>query len=686
MRHVFSSAVIGAVVFSAAFAAPVVAQQPMTINDVFQLRSVGSAAISPDGDHVAFTVSVPRDITAGAENGGRDTHLWLYEINGEARPFVTGDISVGGVAWRPGHGTITFRARRQGDDSTVLYEIDPEGGEARRLFAHDESIGDYVWGPAGETLYFVAREDQPRDAFRSRGFTAYAYEENLVFSHVWRVSLADGEAGEAIAYDLGGHASDIEISADGAHLAVALAPTPLIDDRYMARRWNVISAADGAVISAVETGGKTGGVAFSPDGAHLAMLIGSDQNDPTAGTLAIADVQTGDFTLIDVDAEQHIQDMAWANEDTVLALAHVSVGSALVTYSVTGVEESRQRWDSPVIHSFDRHPSSGELAVIYDSPRQPRTLATMSSPSARMSRPESLDLNPWLDDRELGQQRAYSFTASDGVRVDGVLITPRGRAPEGGWPLIMTVHGGPEAHDSNGWLTSYSDPGHIAAGQGYAVLYPNYRGSTGRGQAFARQHQNDYAGREFDDLVDAIAALAEDGIVDPERVGITGGSYGGYASMWGATALSEHFAASVAFVGISNQISKFNTTDIPNEAYLVHSLEWPWEDWMNLLERSPVFHAGGSRTPTLILHGEEDTRVHPSQSLEMYRTLKLRSEAPVRLIYYPGEGHGNSRAAAQFDYAHRMMRWFDHYLMGEGGEPPAADLDFGALLGEDTAD
>ena len=107
---------------------------------------------------------------------------------------------------------------------------------------------------------------------------------------------------------------------------------------------------------------------------------------------------------------------------------------------------------------------------------------------------------------------------------------------------------------------------------------------------------------------------------------------------------------------------------------------------MNFLERSPVFHAGKSKTPTLILHGEEDTRVHPSQSLEMYRSLKLRSEAPVRLIYYPGEGHGNRNAAAQFDYAHRMYRWFDLYLQGDGGEPPEVDLPLADLLGDDEED
>ena len=677
MRPVLTSAALGAVICTA----PALAQQPMTIDDLFQLQSVRSAAISPDGRAVAYTVRDPRDITAGEDNGGADTHLWLYEIGGEARPFVTGDISVSGVAWRPGEETVTFRARRDGDDATALYEIDPAGGEAQRLFAHDESIGDYVWGPEGQTLYFVAREEQPEDAFEDRGFTAYAYEEDVPFAHVWRVRLDGDEAGEPTAFDLAGHASAVELSDDGAHLAVALAPTPLIDDRYMKRRWNVVDAADGDVVSTIESQGKTGSVAFSPNGAQLALILGIDEHDPTAGTLAVADVGSGDFEFIDVDGEQQVRDMVWLDDDSLLALAHVSTESALVTYGVDGAEIGRRAFDDHVIRSLDRHAGTGRLAVVTDAPFHPRELATLTSPDADLVRAN--DHNPWLSDRELGEQRTYSFTASDGVRVDGVLITPSGRAPRGGWPLIVAVHGGPEAHDSDGWLTSYSDPGQIGAGKGYAVYYPNYRGSTGRGQDFARRHQNDYAGREFDDIADAVEALAEDGIINPDRAGITGGSYGGYAAMWGGTAQSEHFAASVAFVGVSNQISKFNTTDIPNEAYLVHSLEWPWEDWMNLLERSPIFYAGQSETPMLILHGEEDTRVHPSQSLEMYRSLKLRSQAPVRLIYYPGEGHGNRLAAAQFDYAHRMMRWFDHYLTGEGGAPPAPDLPLEDLLGEE---
>jgi len=678
------SVLLRAALGAALFTAPATAQTAMTIDDLFKVQSVGSAAISPDGSAIAYTLRHAQDITSGEKDGAANNHLWVYDIGGEARPFITGDTSVSDVSWRPAEETITFRARRDGDDSTVIYEIDPDGGEAQHLFAHDESISDYVWGPEGDTLYFVAREDQPEDDYEDKGFKAYAYEEDLIHSHLWRVNFDGNEAGEASMVELDGHVSDIEISEDGSLLAVALSPTPLIDDLYMKQRWNVVDASSENVISTIETAGKTGGVAFSPDGSQLAMVVGIDENDPAAGTLAFADVQSGAFTLVDDDAEQLIQDMVWLDNSSVLALAHISTESALLTYGVDGEELSRSAYNDRVLRSLDRHSESGHMAVVADAPDHPRELFTLTDLNSELSRAH--DHNAWLSDRQLGNQRTYTFTASDGVRVDGVLITPQGDAPEGGWPLILTVHGGPESHDSDGWLTSYSDPGHIGAGKGYAVFYPNYRGSTARGQAYARRHQNDYAGREFDDLKDAVEALAEDGLINADRAGITGGSYGGYASMWGATALSETFAASVAFVGVSNQISKFNTTDIPNEAYLVHSRAYPWEDWMNFLERSPVFHAGKSKTPTLILHGEEDTRVHPSQSLEMYRSLKLRSEAPVRLIYYPGEGHGNRNAAAQFDYAHRMYRWFDLYLQGAGGEPPEVDLPLADLLGDEEED
>ena len=182
----------------------------------------------------------------------------------------------------------------------------------------------------------------------------------------------------------------------------------------------------------------------------------------------------------------------------------------------------------------------------------------------------------------------------------------------------MYVHSGPESHEKNGWLTSYSRPGQVAAAKGFVVFYPNYRGSTGRGVGFSKAGQGDSAGKEFDDLIDGIDHLIEEGIADPKAIGVTGGSYGGYASAWCSTYYSDRFAASVMFVGISNKLSKAGTTDIPEEMYLVHQRKRPWEDWGYFLERSPIRYVERNRTPTLILHGKEDPRVHPSQSLELH--------------------------------------------------------------------
>jgi dipeptidyl aminopeptidase/acylaminoacyl peptidase len=129
-------------------------------------------------------------------------------------------------------------------------------------------------------------------------------------------------------------------------------------------------------------------------------------------------------------------------------------------------------------------------------------------------------------------------------------------------------------------------------------------------------------------------------------------------------------------VGISDTLSKMGTTDIPEEEFEVHARSRPWDDWMGQLQRSPIYYADQGKTPLLILHGKDDPRVNPGQSRELYRHLKLRGEAPVRLVLYPGEGHGNRKAAARLDYALRSMQWFEHYLMGPGGEMPPYELDY----------
>jgi dipeptidyl aminopeptidase/acylaminoacyl peptidase len=373
--------------------------------------------------------------------------------------------------------------------------------------------------------------------------------------------------------------------------------------------------------------------------------------------LFTADPVTGSFKPLNAGAAEAAVDAEWLADGRLAAVIHKGTKSVLRFYNADGSVAGEIDPGAIIMTSIE---AGGEkVFVTANTARHPSELYALEGNGLLRWTVH----NPWLADIDFGNQRTVTYTARDGRQIEGVLIEPVGGVPKGGAPLIMNVHGGPEAHESDGWQTAYSKPGQVAAGQGYAVFLPNYRGSTGYGVAFAKEHQGDYGGKEFDDIVDAKRFFVAQGLADPDRVGITGGSYGGYASAWGATYYSAEYAASVMFVGISNNVSKFGTTDIPNEMYLVHERKWPWEEWDHLMERSPITHVDKATTPILIMHGDSDPRVSPTQSYELYRNIKVRKpEVPVRLVLYPGEGHGNRRAASRYDYNLRMMEWFDTYL------------------------
>ncbi|MGJ8560338.1 MAG: S9 family peptidase [Litorimonas sp.] len=656
---------------------------PMEIEDVTKIQNAGNLTVAPDGETIAYTISKMPDLHAGDEDGTANSQLFVLRPDANPVLFTTAKGSVGGLRFSPNGDTIYFLTRRGEDKVNGLFEISLSGGEAKKVLQHETSIGDYAITPDGETVYFVSTEKgEDRTKLIEKGFDAYAYEEGLDRAAVWSADLTIDTAKAEIFFD-DKHVTSLELSPNGQLLVVAAVPTALVDDVLMKSRLHVLDAATGDLKVEVETPGKLGSYVISPNNDRIAFQAGTDIGDTSDGVLMVANLSDGRFKQLTADAPQHVVDVEWLDNDSILTVAHRGVESMVVSYDLLGNEERTYSTPNDIVVRNIEVGDQGKLFFTADSPAHPREVfATKARGIDKLT-----NNNAWLEDVTLAAQTTFNYTARDGREIEGLLITPNGEKPDAGWPLILTVHGGPEAHYSDGWLTAYSLAGQFGAGDGYAVFYPNYRGSTGRGVAFAKEHQNDYAGKEFNDLVDGVKALVEAGLVDEDRVGITGGSYGGYASMWGATAQSEHFAASVAFVGISNQVSKFGTSDIPNEMHLVHSLKWPWENnWMNLLERSPIFHAGKSTTPTLIMHGERDTRVHPSQSMELYRSMKVRTDTPVRLVLYPNEGHGNRKAASRLDYSYRLMRWMDTYLALDSNrnDPmPEFDLNIAKKLGWD---
>lgn len=663
--------------------------RPMTAEDVAKIETVGDVEISPDGTSVAFTTVSRPDVTDGEEDGGASQQLHLTGAPQSARPFLPEDMSVSGLRFSP-DGRMVSYLWREDDGQTAVWGIPIDGGAQMKLAEVGEAnVRSYAWSPDGTLLYMLASaaEDEQREAELEAGFDAKVYEEEDRLNRLFRAAAVIGYESEVDAepteFTIPGYVSAFQISSDGRRAIIETAPTPNIDDSYTSKRVNVMDLASGTITRVVETPGKIGDVEMSPDGRRLSMIAGVDINDPAATTLYLVDATSGAMTALNEGAPEAAVDAEFMPDGGLAVVIHKGAQSVLRMYNANGSMAGEVDPGGLILATVEER--GGTMVVTADSPMHPTELFSVNG--SEFTRWTSH--NDWLSDIDMGAQRAYTYTARDGQQIEGVLIEPVGGAARGGAPTILNIHGGPEAHESNGWQTAYSKPGQVAAGQGYAVFLPNYRGSTGYGTAFSKQHQGNYTDPEFTDIVDAKRALVSAGMTDASRTGITGGSYGGYASAWGATAQSEEFAASIMFVGISNQISKFGTTDIPYEMYNVHSLAWPWDDWQGMLEVSPIYHVDKARTPLLIMHGEEDTRVSPSQSYELYRSIKVRQpDTPVRLVLYPGEGHGNQGAAARYDYNIRMMEWFDTYLKtgdrNAAMPAPRPDLGIGEEGDEDS--
>lgn len=645
---------------------PALAQDVLTPADIARIESTGTVAISRDGTQIAYTRVHYPDVTQGEDDGRARQQLFVADAPMQARAFLPEDVPVGGIDFTPDGTMITFLSGTGND--RALWGIPVNGGAQRKLASVAEAgVSEYAIAPDGASAYLLvaAAPDETRNDESSAGFDAVVHEEEARLNRLFVATLG-GETVDASPREIAipGYVDSLEISPTGDWALITSAPSPLVDDSYTSKRAHILDLATGSLIT-VETQGKLGDVEISPDGRQLSMIAGTDANDPASTTLFLVDTATGAFRAINAGAAEAAVDAEWMADGRLATIVHVGVQSVLRLYSDNGEVLRNIDPEGLILSSIEQ--GGNRLTVEAHSPVHPNELFLYSTNGFE----RWTDHNSWLAQRSLGAQRAYTYTARDGQAIEGVLIEPVGGLPLGGAPLILDVHGGPEAHTSNGWVTSYSNPGQLAAGRGYAVFLPNYRGSTGYGSDFSRQHQGDAAGVEFDDLVDAKAALVTDLVADAARVGVTGGSYGGYATAWSSTRYSEEFAAGVMFVGISNLLSKWGTTDIPTEEYNVHARAYPWEDYEDTLRRSPVFYADQADTPLLIMHGDRDPRVSPTQSAELYRHIRVRRpDTPVRLVWYPGEGHGNSRAASRYDYNLRMMQWFDTYLMTGDRDAP----------------
>jgi dipeptidyl aminopeptidase/acylaminoacyl peptidase len=661
------------------------AQNVLSPQDLLSLKYVGSQQLSPDGKHMVYMMATPR--TANEKPGGSHIDYYLMNMADQTSTKLFGDgFRASSIQWLPDGEHISFLHKAEGG-KTQVYTAAAGGDEMTQVTNSPESIRAYAWAKDGSGLALIIRDavTEREKELNDRGYGFIFYEENIKNDNLYYAPVADGKAGDMKQLTEDVQVWDMVWNHSGSTIAAAISPKNLVDHNYMFKRVYAVDVATGERKQISQNEGKLGNYTFSPDDSKLAYAAALDINDHQVSQGFVVDLESGELNNITpASYKGHISWIDWKSDNELVYHADEGVNTDLYSYNLKkgirkllldgeelGLVFQEPQWDA-----------KGKVYVMSGS--TPTDYMNIYRWKGKGTPERITDANPMLNEVKLGEQRVIQFKARDGQEIEGIIMLPPDYEEGKTYPLIVYVHGGPESHHSNAWLSYYSTPGQVMAGKGYLVAYFNYRASTGYGVAFAKAGLGDPAGKEFDDIADGIDFMIEKYGADAERVGLAGGSYGGYASAWFATYYTEKVKAVAMFVGISNLISKKGTTDIPYEEIYVHSGDKLENQWKLSLERSPVYHAAKSKTATLIYGGADDTRVHPSQSMELYRRMKVNDHPAVRLVQYPGEGHGNRKQVGRIDVLYRQMSWMDWYVRDakpiDGPMPP---LDISDLYGLD---
>ncbi len=643
-----------------------------------RIKNVTEVSVSDNGNWIAYVLLMPVDISEGVGKFYRE--LYIYDVKKfNTIPLITGKVDVSGISWVPGKEEVSFRQVIEGGKGNQVFSIRISDKNITQLTDFPRPVNSYQFINAN-TIALTALQPHNPDKQRllKQGFDLYVFEEELRHLELFRYNISTGEATKLVDNLT---VFDFTVSPDGTRIAAAISEKNLVDYEYMFKKIHIIDATTGKIISKLNNQGKLEKMVWSPDSRNLAFLAASSLNDAVCGSLFVMDtyqenVNFEDLTNLVKGLELSVIDVIWEDNNRLLYSSEESVDITLTRYMIK--EKKRETVISGgQIVFYNVSMNGGNLYFSGNTSQHPNELMHYDLRKKTLQR-ISKHNDPWLNDVSLARQEKITWAARDGKIIDGVLVYPLEYEEGKKYPVIVYIHGGPEACVKNGWNNGYSQWGQFAASRGFFVFSPNYRAGSGRGVEFTMAGYGDLLGAEYDDVLDGIDHLIKRGLADKDRIGIGGGSYGGFFAAWSATKHSERFAASVVFVGISNQLSKRKITDIPYEDYHVHWGYWTWENWKKVWDASPVKYVTLSQTPTLILHGDDDPRIPVSQGLELYRGLKIHGKAPVRFVRYPGEGHGNIKNINRYDYLVRTLEWFEFYLIKNPGsrEMPALYIDY----------
>lgn len=629
--------------------------QTITPEIIADLRNVSEVAISPNGNDIAYLVRVPGEDASGMQ---KNVLMIIPKTGGSSKTILDKTYNPSSISWSPDGKSIYFLMKDSVKKNTQLYMVQLSNKDLTQITS-GENIKKYAFSPDGKSLLLLytdpKTEQEKRDEKNKKDWIIT--DQNYKYDRLYITDAAAGTPPMKL-FDKNLNVSEFVWSPDNKTIVFRAAEKPTIDWGMMYERIYRISASGGNPEMICETEGKLGSMDISPDGKMLAFCGAVDISDPLPQSVFVVPVTGGEQKNLTEKFEASAVEIKWINNSTILVHAVEGCYSSLKKIDVKSGKHTHVYGKGAIIRTMSLHLKTGTMAFAASTPQHPYEVFAGNTTGGLK---KLTDHNPELKGIKLSKQEVISWTGPDGWKIEGILTYPKDYKSGTKYPLLLQIHGGPEGVSTHGWNTRAIYPVQLYAAHGYFVLEPNYRGSQGRGVSFAKGDHKDLGGKEFEDVLAGIDYLVNKGMVDNNKVGTGGFSYGGYFSAWGATKHSHRFKAAVMGAGISNWISFSGTTEIIHENSLVHWDLW-WYDHMDLVwDRSPLAHINNAQTPMMIIHGDADTRVPLSQSEEMYNALKLK-KVHTQLIVYKRQPHGLLEREAQIDYMKRTLEWFMDYV------------------------
>ncbi|MCS7228913.1 MAG: S9 family peptidase [Candidatus Kryptonium sp.] len=635
-------------------------KKKFTIKDMLSINVASQIDVSSDGRNVVFVLS-----KADFEESVYRTDLYLVSTDGgEVKQLTFSKEDERNPKFSPDGKFIAFISNRKTNPEAKevknqIWLLPVDGGEAFKLTDAPEGVISFHWMPDGKSILYLTQETLPKpekekkERDKKLKFDPIVVDKEKYRKEFYIVDVKTKKERKIFTGDYG--IDQFDISPDGKLVVYTTNYTGDIDDGKKFDLW-ILEIETGKAKQLTKRPGGERQPKWSPDGKYIAFVADIDPKFTySQEELFIVDPQTGEIKILTENFDIGVISYEFSRSEPNVIYARTANGVYTHVYKVSLDGKVKEFFGGERVFSDIAVSDKSIVFLVEGKTSAPDVYVFKNGDLKKLT-----NLNPQLEGFTFGEQTVIRWKSFDGWVIEGILVKPVNFEPGKRYPMLVAVHGGPYSRIQD-MLRQYYNL-QVWANEGYLVFAPNFRGSSGYSNKFGISNFKDLGGGDFKDIMTGIDYIVKElKIADENKIGIFGGSYGGYMTNWAITQ-TDRFKAAVSMFGIFNLITDYSNSYLPSwePDYLG---DYYWNNLKIYLERSPFYYVKNIKTPVLIMHGDEDQNTFISNSKEMYQALKHLGRT-VEFVRYPREEHGFREPNHRIDEFYRCLEWFNKYLLG----------------------